>query len=98
MQGAADHLISTLFFVHTHNLVAGLLMVMQMRTSGYTAEFRPFGHDLERILAHNEPTDDPAPEPPPTTPLGRLLAWLRSSRKPRKAQSQHPDRARINRL
>ncbi len=49
-----DHLRTTRFFVHTHNSVAGLLMVLQMRTSGYRAEFRPFGLDLEQILAHNE--------------------------------------------
>jgi hypothetical protein len=49
-----DHLRTTRFFVHTHNSVAGLLMVLQMRTSGYRAEFRPFGLDLEQMLAHNE--------------------------------------------
>ena len=53
-----DHLRSTRFFVHTHNLVAGLLMVLQMRTSGFTAEFQPFGQDLAKVLAHNEPADD----------------------------------------
>jgi hypothetical protein len=50
-----DHLRSSLFFVHTHNLVAGLLMVMQMQSAGFKAEFRPFGQDLSKILAHNEP-------------------------------------------
>ncbi len=50
-----EHLVSTLFIVHTHNLVAALLMVMQMRCAGFTAEFRPFGQDLAKILAHNEP-------------------------------------------
>jgi hypothetical protein len=81
-----DHLLPTLFFIHTHNLVAGLLMVMQMRTSGFKAEFRPFGDDLERILAHNEPTpaQDADPEVSPTTPLRRWLAWIRSWRKGRK--------------
>jgi hypothetical protein len=55
-----DHLRSSLFFVHTHNLVAGLLMVMQMRSAGFKAEFRPFGQDLSKILAHNEPENGDA--------------------------------------
>jgi len=46
------HLSQTRFFVHTHNFVAGLLMVLQMHDSGYSAEFRPFGHDLATILDH----------------------------------------------
>jgi hypothetical protein len=50
-----DHLRSCQFFVHTHNLVAGLLMVMQMHSAGFKAEFRPFGQDLAKILASNEP-------------------------------------------
>ncbi len=54
-----DHLRSTRFFVHTHNLVAGLMMVLQMRSSGFKAEFRPFGQDLAKLLAHNEPGDEP---------------------------------------
>jgi hypothetical protein len=48
------HLKSTLFFVHTHNATAGLLMVLLMRGAGFQAEFRPFGLDLEKLLAHNE--------------------------------------------
>ncbi len=55
-----EHLPPTRFFVHTHNLVAGLMMVLQMRSSGFSAEFRPFGHDLAKVLAHNEPGDDRA--------------------------------------
>ncbi len=50
-----EHLKDVSFFVHTHNATAGLLMVLQMRCGGYKAEFRPFGLDLERLLAHNEP-------------------------------------------
>ena len=57
-----DHLRSSPFFVHTHNLVAGLLMVLQMRSAGFNAEFRPFGHDLAKILAHNEPENGHADE------------------------------------
>ena len=53
-----DHLRSTRFFVHTHNLVAGLMMVLQMRSSGFSAEFRPFGEDLAKVLAQNEPGAD----------------------------------------
>ncbi len=58
-----DHLKQTHFLVHTHNSVAGLFMVLQMRMSGYTAEFRPFGLDLAAALAHNEPecTTDSSP-------------------------------------
>ncbi len=52
------HLRQTRFFVHTHNFVAGLLMVLQMHDSGYTAEFRPFGHDLATILDHPEDEED----------------------------------------
>lgn len=48
------HLKRTRFFVHTHNATAGLLMVLLMRGGGYKAEFRPFGLDLEKLLAHNE--------------------------------------------
>jgi hypothetical protein len=50
-----DHLRSCQFLVHTHNLVAGLLMVMQMQSAGFKAEFRPFGQDLAKILASIEP-------------------------------------------
>ncbi len=76
------HLNGTLFFVHTHNSVAGLLMVLQMRTSGYNAEFRPFGLDLAKLLAHNEPGPDPEAEvPAPAAPRHRrLFAWLYSLR------------------
>ena len=50
-----NHLKQTLFCVHTHNAAAGLLMVLQMRACGYRGEFRPFGMDLARLLAQNEP-------------------------------------------
>jgi hypothetical protein len=49
------HLKDSRFFVHTHHAAAGLLMVLQMRGYGYKAEFRPFGLDLARLLANNEP-------------------------------------------
>jgi hypothetical protein len=52
-----NHLKATLFFVHTHNAAAGLLMVLQMRACGYKGEFRPFGIDLAQILAQEEPED-----------------------------------------
>jgi hypothetical protein len=48
------HLKGTLFFVHTHNATAGLLMVLQMHCGGYRAEYRPFGLDLQRVLAHSQ--------------------------------------------
>jgi hypothetical protein len=57
-----DHLRSSEFFVHSHNLVAGLLMVMQMQSAGFKAEYRPFGQDLATVLAHNEPTNGHADE------------------------------------
>ena len=73
-----EHLRSSQFFVHTHNLVAGLLMVMQMRTSGFKAEFRPFGQDLAKILAHNEPENGHADEVAASklSPR-RWLSWAR---------------------
>ncbi len=52
------HLKDSRFFVHTHHAAAGLLMVLQIRGYGYNAEFRPFGLDLSRMLAHNEPPSD----------------------------------------
>jgi hypothetical protein len=84
------HLKDSLFFVHTHNAAAGLLMVLQMRQRGYKAEFRPFGLDLEKLLAHNEsgPVPDPAPdgvsssaEPPlPTRLARRIISLFRPTR------------------
>jgi len=87
-----DHLRRTLFFVHTHNSVAGLLMVLQMRASGYKAEFRPFGFDLAHLLANNEtaPTQNAAASAPPATPLRRWLRWLRSWIGPRKPAPRAP--------
>jgi hypothetical protein len=62
-----NHLRQSRFFIHTHNSIAGLLMVLQMRSSGYKAEFRPFGLDLAQLL----PGDDDEPmldgEPLPDT-------------------------------
>jgi len=72
------HLSQTRFFVHTHNLVAGLLMVLQMHESGYKAEFRPFGHDLATIL-ENQEDEESATSPVPTGPARgwrRWLAWV----------------------
>ncbi len=51
------HLRRTRFFVHTHNVAAGLLMILRMREQCYRAEFRPFGQDLSMVLAHNEPVE-----------------------------------------
>ena len=78
------------FFVHTHNLVAGLLMVMQMRSSGFKAEMRPFGQDLAKVLAHNEPRRKDAPSLKPGAaerrrwPLDEILRW------PARRQPAHP--------
>jgi hypothetical protein len=55
-----NHLSSTRFFVHTHNSLAGLLMVLQMQSIGYRAEFRPFGVDPALFLPgadHGPPID-----------------------------------------
>ncbi len=59
------HLRATFFYIHTHNTLAGLLMVLQMRESGYQAEFRPFGFDFDRFLASDGRDDiqNPAPSP-----------------------------------
>jgi hypothetical protein len=56
------HLKRTRFFVHTHNATAGLWMVLLMQCGGYKAEFRPFGHDLQTLLAHNETGASPGPD------------------------------------
>jgi hypothetical protein len=55
-----DHLSATRFFVHTHNSLAGILMVLQMQSSGYRTEFRPFGVDPALFLpgGANGPTMD----------------------------------------
>ncbi len=55
------HLAQTTFLVHTHNLLASLFMVLQMRDGGYRAEFRPFGDDLASLLRNEE--DDPVEQP-----------------------------------
>ena len=49
------HLRSTLFFVHTHNLVAGFLMVMQIRTARLHSRIPAIRARPGKILAHNEP-------------------------------------------
>jgi hypothetical protein len=55
-------------------------MVLQMRDSGYAAEFRPFGHDLELMLPGQEQSDvDVAPDSVVAGPKRRSwLAWLRA--------------------
>jgi hypothetical protein len=57
-------------------------MVLHMQDGGYKAEFRPFGLDLQRVLAHNEPEPQTANEPPPAvwTRLARRLGSLWRSR------------------
>jgi hypothetical protein len=84
-----EHLRTTLFFIHTHNSLAGLLMVLQMRSTGYKAEFRPFGGDPARFLADDDdllPSDEqphPDPEQKPLDPPGmlrRLIDWLKGGR------------------
>ena len=82
-----DHLREARFCIHTHNSLAGLLMVLQMRTSGYRAEFRPFGMDVAHLLPHDDdessldaerpwgtemPSDLPTAQSPPQPPPGAL--------------------------
>jgi hypothetical protein len=70
------HLRPTLFVVHTHNSLAGLLMVLQMRSRGYKAEFRPFGLDLAQLLAEDDSgTNDTAKTS--TRPGAPFLGWLK---------------------
>jgi hypothetical protein len=72
------HLNGTRFFVHTHNTAAGLLMVLQMRASGYDAELRPFGFDLARWLECDDPAwaADGKSATAPAQPRRRWLDWL----------------------
>jgi hypothetical protein len=74
------HLRQTNFFVHTHNTIAGLMMVLQMRESGYQAEFRPFGVDIAQLLAANEPNESEHGERAnfPTRALKKWFDRLRS--------------------
>ena len=37
------HLLSTRFYIHSHNANAATIMVAQMSVAGYQVEFRPFG-------------------------------------------------------
>jgi hypothetical protein len=72
------HLNQTRFFVHTHNFVAGLLMVLQMHERGYIAEFRPFGHDLASIFPEPEGENSEPPPAPAVLSRGwrRWVAWI----------------------
>ena len=96
------HLNHTLFFVHTHNSVAGLLMVLQMRTSGYKAEFRPFGFDIAKLLAHNEPAGDADPgasrsfatKPASLAQVAIRVGNLASSKENRSTHASGPGNAR----
>lgn len=71
-----EHLRAARFFVHTHNTIAGMLMVLQMRASGYSAEFRPFGIDPVQLLRHDEDDESRAAERPlaESAPLTRAPA------------------------
>ena len=74
------HLNSTRFFVHTHNSLAGLLMVLQMQSIGYRTEFRPFGVDPALLLrgADDAPPIDgsePAADESPLPAASLLPPW-----------------------
>ena len=80
------HLRETLFFVHTHNSVAGLLMVLQMRSSGYKAEFRPFGFELARLARRQRAgrartRNRRAPAGHAVAPVARMAAVVATARK-----------------
>jgi hypothetical protein len=72
------HLKQTRFFVHTHNATAGLLMVLILQCGGHRAEYRPFGLDLKKLLAHNEATPAPGAEADCRSPArnSRLRSWI----------------------
>ena len=85
-----EHLREARFFIHTHNMIAGMLMVMQMRETGYRAEFRPFGldpilllrrdEDEESLAAERQPgVDVPAHRQPTPGMLDRLIGWMNGS-------------------
>jgi hypothetical protein len=87
-----EHLREARFFIHTHNMIAGMLMVMQMRQTGYWAEFRPFGLDPvsllrqdedEESLAAERPRDAEVPAPGRPTPgiLERFIEWVKDLRR-----------------
>jgi hypothetical protein len=69
------HLRQTFFCIHTHNTLAGLLMVLHLRERGYNAEFRPFGVDLAQMLLRDEPTDCASAR---LSTWERWWEWLRS--------------------
>ncbi len=48
------HLRETRFFIHTHNTIAGILMVLQMHACEYHTEFRPFGIDPILLLRRDD--------------------------------------------
>lgn len=89
-----EHLRSAHFFIHTHNTLAGMLMVLQMKESGYSAEFRPFGLDPLLLLRRDEDDESRAAERPLAmeTPAERreppgafksLIGWLTGFWRPR---------------
>jgi hypothetical protein len=65
----------TLFYVHTHNTMAGLLMVLQMRECGYRAEFRPFGVDFSQLAAF-DPVGHPNGADLSAFARGGASSWL----------------------
>jgi hypothetical protein len=85
-----EHLRNAHFLVHTHNLAAGLQMVLEMCARGYRAELRPFGLEFERMLREggSEPVTeaDSASEglkddARPAAARSRWLGWLRRLRR-----------------
>jgi hypothetical protein len=70
------HLGRARFVVHSHNMVAAWMMVMEIRALGYRVEARPFGLDPPEV--------EPEPEPEPATGLRRrwerARSWVRRLR------------------
>ncbi len=67
------HLRATRFVVHTHNPVAGNLMMMMMEFGGYQVEGRPFGAEFHPLdLFRDEDSEGGF------RPLPAWLVWLRT--------------------
>lgn len=74
-----SHLRETFFYIHTHNTFAGLLMVLQMRESGYKAEFRPFGFEFTWYASGDGADPSGSPQFPPTAML-KYRKWVERMR------------------
>jgi hypothetical protein len=68
-QEPRPHLAGTKFLVHTHNPVAGMLMLMQLDAAGFRVEGRPFGsYRPDQLMPPNAPF--------PNKARGGWFSWL----------------------